>query len=153
MYTASCKTWLSSNNEMHFKEDFRHMNETNELKLKQFKLSSHGSLLQHLTYIELVMTNPALDQSREEEDSKKHKTDDPIGLVVFIRDWLPQPYKGNMGIAAMSFFTVRLGCSALRRRKNNMGYKLGRPNYPFQGITCSPCKGCPRITCGSEFYR
>ena len=57
------------------------MNETNDLKLKQFKLSSHGSLLQHLTYIELVMANPALDQSREEADSKKHKTDDPIGVL------------------------------------------------------------------------
>jgi hypothetical protein len=81
MGNASCKTWLSSNNEMHFKEDFRHMNETNDRKLKQFTLSSHGSLLQHLTYIELVMPNPALDQSREEADSKKHKTDEPIGVL------------------------------------------------------------------------
>jgi hypothetical protein len=75
MCNASCKTWISSNNEMHFKEDFRHMNETNDPKRKQFRLSSHGSLLQHLTYIELVMPNPALDHSREEADSKEHKTE------------------------------------------------------------------------------
>jgi hypothetical protein len=50
--------------------------ETNDLSLEQFKLlSGEGILQQYYTYIKFVMPNPALDQSREEADSKKHKSE------------------------------------------------------------------------------
>lgn len=99
---------------------------------KKGKLLSYEGMRQHmyLTYIELVIPNPALDHSREEADSKEHKTEarglhvcslPNVSLAVcrllllvclllsgfdaFMCDSLPQPYKGNRGIASMSLFS------------------------------------------------